>query len=258
MNKLIKIENIDNEPRVDSRLIAMQLGNENKHTIEMIKRHQKRLEKYGKVPFQTAPSLKPGSYQKETVCYLNERQSTFLVTLSKNSVEAVELKQQLTDSYFHYREQQIPEIPKLPQNYKEALQDLISQVEKNENLQLKIETDKPKVELATRIEKSETTISVGDFAKVFSKDNFKIGRNKLYDKLVEFKLVYRDSQGRLRPYQKTIDAGWMKFHEYPHECIKTNGDKYERISYSTSITGKGQIHITKKLLKEAGLLPVAA
>jgi len=72
--------------------------------------------------------------------------------------------------------------PRLPTNYKEALADLLNQVEENEKLTLQIEAYRPMVDLATAITKSSRSIKIGEYAKVISnQEGFVIGQNNLFE-----------------------------------------------------------------------------
>ena len=84
------------EARVDSRLIAQALDNKHKNVRELIERYIKRLEDFGKVPFQTEASA---SGQTMRFYLLNEDQALFLLTLSRNTERVVELKLRLVKAF---------------------------------------------------------------------------------------------------------------------------------------------------------------
>lgn len=247
MDDLISIEIVEGELRVDSRLIAVNLGVEHKHTIEMIRKYEPRFFKYGEVLFKTAPSLNTGSCQNVTVCYLNEQQSTFLVTLSRNSENAVNLKQKLTESYHYYKSktvEQEKQLLTLPENFAESLRLLADQVEKNQLLETKITKDKPLVEFAENISRSEGTLTVGEFAKILCKRDFDIGPNRLF-KLMRDKDCLNLLITTQKPFQHALDNKWLEVEEFPFEDTKG----VERISKKVLITGKGQKYIERKLRK---------
>jgi phage regulator Rha-like protein len=81
------------EARIDSRLLAEQLGNKHKSTIALIERHADKLKRFGVLPFQIAKPL-AGSFggRPENHAFLNEDQAFFLLALSRNSDRVVELK----------------------------------------------------------------------------------------------------------------------------------------------------------------------
>jgi len=219
---LITIEEIDGEPRVDSRLISQELGIEHKHTLEMIRKYRERFERYGKVAFKTAPSLNPGSCQNVTVGYLNEQQSTFLVTLSRNSEQAVDLKQKLTDSYYHYKNQFAL---KVPTTYAEALQLAADQAKK-------IEEDRPKVEYFERVADSDGLHAIGEAAKIL---NLGYGRNTFFVKLREMGIMMKD---KTVPYQKYVDQGYFEL----KQVVVGSG----HIKHQAYVTGKGMIWLERQ------------
>ncbi len=226
MQELIKIEKIGDELRVDSRLIAEELGNIHKNVIEMIRRYHPRLEKYGRVAFETIPFETNGGVQNAVFCYLNEKQSTFLVTLSKNSEKAVDLKQKLTDSYFYYKDKQKPS---LPSNYKEALIALVAEVEEKEKLEIELKDAQPKIEFHDDLIDSEGLYSGSEAAKIFM-----TGRTRLFNMLREEKIFM---PGSSQPYQPFIDQKYFE-----SKTTEKNGHAQKQ----TFITPKGLSWLKKK------------
>ena len=88
------------EPRVDTRLLALQLGGKHKAVIESLTKHKNDFSKLGKVPFQTE-ALPSG--QREKFALLNEDQSFFLLTLSRNNRRIVSLKLKLIVAFSEAR-----------------------------------------------------------------------------------------------------------------------------------------------------------
>jgi phage antirepressor YoqD-like protein len=243
MDDLIKIETIEGELFVESRVFSYELGVEHASTLRMIRRFESKLAVYGRGRFKILPFQTNGGTQNLTVCYLNERQATFLVTLSRNSERAVDLKQKLTDSYFHYRNL-IAEKPQLPRDFAESLRMLADQVDKNCQLENKIALDAPKVEFAENVISSDDSIEVGVFAKILAKNGMDIGQNRLFKRL-------RDKNGlnllitAEKPMQYAIDNKWLELDPY----IWEDGDGKKHQYNKVKITGKGQIYIEKRLRK---------
>jgi len=88
------------EYRVDSRLIAKRLGVEHESTFRLVNKFSDEFASLGKVGFQIGP-LPSG--QNSKFALLNESQSIFLLTLSKNSQNAVALKLELTKAFDRLR-----------------------------------------------------------------------------------------------------------------------------------------------------------
>lgn len=90
------------ELRVDSRLIAKSLGSNHKSTMGLIRRYSEKIEKLGPLPFKTAKV--DGLGRSNTYALLNEDQAYFLLTLSRNTDKAVELKLSLVKAFKQARE----------------------------------------------------------------------------------------------------------------------------------------------------------
>ena len=131
----------------------------------------------------------------------------------------------------------------LPNNFREALLQLVDQVEKTEALQLTITENAPKVELANAISSSSKSIMIGDYAKVISSQiGFIVGRNNFFEWL-RFSRIANNSNS---PYQRYIDCGWFEIKESTYENENTNGP---RVCFTTMITGQGQLSILEKFKK---------
>ncbi len=92
----------------------------------------------------------------------------------------------------------------------------------------------PKVEFHDKVVNSTGTISIGKFAK-FTKDTYGLGRNKLFARLREMKILGQDRT----PMQTYMDRGYFKV----KEGVTDKGIPYAQ----TVITGKGQVWLTKEL-----------
>ncbi|UJX41098.1 Rha family transcriptional regulator [Desulfovibrio sp. JY] len=98
----IEINLIDQEPRVDSRLIAKRMGVDHRSTFRLVTKFQDKLEELGIVRFEIAQTGRKGMPQK--YAYLNEDQAVFLLTLTRNTPEVVALKLDLTKAFKRYRD----------------------------------------------------------------------------------------------------------------------------------------------------------
>lgn len=89
---------------------------------------------------------------------------------------------------------------------------------------------------------SENSLLVREVAKIASKGNVSIGEKRLWNKLREWGLVFKNST---EPMQEYIDRGYF-------EVVEGTKDTYKgTFTYRTTrVTGKGQVYIIKRLLKE--------
>lgn len=107
-NDILVLTLVDGTPRIDSRLIAAELGVEHKNTRELIQKYLADFEEFGKVPFETEASGKTNQQQKFAL--LNEDQSYLLLTYAQNTEQARYLKMRLVRSFAEYRNPQRPQI----------------------------------------------------------------------------------------------------------------------------------------------------
>jgi len=96
MNTIMVIQ-IGGEPRVDSRQLAEQLGNQHKNTLTLIERYTDKFKEFGLLPLQTEAVKASGQRSTKHLRYalLNEDQAFFLLSLSRNTDRIVELKASL-------------------------------------------------------------------------------------------------------------------------------------------------------------------
>ncbi|MCP5197322.1 MAG: Rha family transcriptional regulator [Gammaproteobacteria bacterium] len=92
MYDIIPLIQVDHEPRVDSRLIAEQLGVEHKATRQLIQQYQTDFEEFGLLPFEMEAVKEDGARgtKHEKFALLNEDQSYLLLTYAQNT-ETLEL-----------------------------------------------------------------------------------------------------------------------------------------------------------------------
>jgi len=84
------------EPRVDSRLLAKQLGNQHKAVMTLVERYADRMMAFGQLPFQMeVGKRRQGGGNAERLAMLNDDQAFFLLSLARNTDHFVDLKAKL-------------------------------------------------------------------------------------------------------------------------------------------------------------------
>lgn len=105
-----------------------------------------------------------------------------------------------------------------------------------------IEQQKPLVDFANKVATSENSLLVREVAKIASKQGITIGERRLWNKLREWNLIFKNGT---EPKQYGIDRGYFEVIEGTRESSKGT------FTYKTTkVTGKGQVYIIDKLLKE--------
>lgn len=119
-----------------------------------------------------------------------------------------------------------------------------STLETVKTLNNKIEADKPKVLFADAVETSQTSILVGDLAKLIKQNGVDIGQKRLFDWLREHGYLIKSGVSRNMPTQKSMK---LKLFEAKERTIN-NPDGSVRITKTTKVTGKGQSYFLNKFL----------
>jgi anti-repressor protein len=119
--------------------------------------------------------------------------------------------------------------------------------EKNRLLQQKIEADKPKVHFAESVEISKDSILVADLAKLLRQKGVEIGEHRLYKWMREEGYLIKSGSEYNRPTQRSMELGLFE--------VKTghrgSSDGTIKLTYTSKVTGKGQIYFINKFLKAA-------
>lgn len=119
----------------------------------------------------------------------------------------------------------------------------------NENTQLRIENEemKPKALFADSVSTSNTTILIGDLAKVLRGNGVNIGQNRLFQILRdEGYLISRKGTSYNMPTQRSMELGLFKI----KETSITHSDGHVTVNKTPKVTGKGQQYFINKFLSE--------
>ena len=90
----------DGELVVDSRLIAERLGIQHRGLIQTIEKHLTRIQAKNQVRFEMETvKLPQGGTKQRKFAYLDERQATLLMTMSRNTEQVLDCKEALVDAF---------------------------------------------------------------------------------------------------------------------------------------------------------------
>jgi anti-repressor protein len=113
-------------------------------------------------------------------------------------------------------------------------------------LESKIEIDAPKVVFAEAVASASNSILVRDMAKILNQNGIDIGEKRLYQWFRDNGYVNKYSN---TPTQQSLNLSIMEVKEY----VRVNYHNQEKIvTFTTKITGKGQIYFVNKFLKLKG------
>lgn len=126
-----------------------------------------------------------------------------------------------------------------PTHMIEALTALKEEREKVRALERKREEDRPKVVFAESVEVSQTSILVGEMAKLIKQSTgYDIGQNRFFEFLRDNGYLHCTGSQKNLPTQRSMASGWFEIKEGVH--VSPNGVSI--LTRTPKITGKGQIY----------------
>ena len=125
--------------------------------------------------------------------------------------------------------------------------DLKAERAKRAQLEEARKAERPKVLFADSVATSDSTILVGDLAKILKGNGADIGANRLFARLREDGfLIKRKGTDWNMPTQRAMELGLFKIKESSH----IHSDGHVTISKTPKVTGKGQTYLVNHYLKE--------
>lgn len=113
-----------------------------------------------------------------------------------------------------------------------------------EHQKAKIEYDRPKTIFADAVATSNTSILVGDLAKIICQNGVQIGQKRLFAWLRENGYLMKNGSSYNMPIQRYVQQGLFEVKERSIQ----NPDGSVRITITPKITGKGQLYFVNKFL----------
>ena len=108
----------------------------------------------------------------------------------------------------------------------------------------KIAEDAPKVVFSDAVVGSRSSCLIGELAKILTQNGYKIGQNRLFDKLREECYLGRWGEYDNIPNQTYVEQGLFELKKTTHS---ENG--VTKSSVTPKVTGKGQQYFINKYLK---------
>ena len=125
------------------------------------------------------------------------------------------------------------------------LQSLKSEQNKNKKLESQNKAMKPKALFADAVETSNTSILVGQLAKLLKQNGVDIGQNKLFKYLRDNHYLGQRGEYYNMPTQYSMEMGLFEIKERTIQ----NPDGSVKTVRTTKVTGKGQTYFVNKFLK---------
>ena len=127
----------------------------------------------------------------------------------------------------------------------QSLADLLLQAgEQLKQKEIIIQEMKPKVLFADAVATADTSILIGDLAKLIKQNGHDIGQKRLFEWLRNHDYLIKSGNSKNMPTQKSME---LKLFEVKERTIN-NPDGSVRITKTTKVTGKGQQYFINKFL----------
>lgn len=114
------------------------------------------------------------------------------------------------------------------------------------NLQIENEEMKPKAIFADAVATSDTSILIGDLAKLIKQNGTDIGQKRLFERMRNDGYLIKKGTSKNMPTQMAMEKGLFEV----KERTISNPDGSTRITRTTKVTGQGQIFFINKFKKE--------
>ena len=127
----------------------------------------------------------------------------------------------------------------------QSLADLLLQAgEQLKQKEIIIQEMKPKALFADAVATADTSILIGDLAKLIKQNGYDIGQKRLFEWLRNHDYLIKNGNSKNMPTQKSME---LKLFEVKERTIN-NPDGSVRITRTTKVTGKGQQYFINKFL----------
>lgn len=110
------------------------------------------------------------------------------------------------------------------------------------NLQIENEEMKPKAIFADAVATSDTSILIGDLAKLIKQNGTDIGQKRLFERMRNDGYLIKKGASKNMPTQMAMKKELFEV----KERVISNPDGSTRITRTTKVTGKGQIYFINK------------
>lgn len=231
------------EQKLDSREVAEMVGKAHNDLLKDVRRYCEQLGK-GNIPhtdFFTESEYTDKSNRKKP-CYLVTKKGCEFIAHKLTGVKGTEFTAKYIDR-FHEMEGIIQN--HIPQG-KELLALAVLEAQKTiEEQTAQIEEMKPHAILGQAITTANTSILVGDMAKILRQNGVNIGGRRFFEWLREKGyLIKRKGTDWNMPTQRSVEQGLFEVKESVH--IDDNG--CNQITRTPKVTGKGQQYFVNKFL----------
>lgn len=228
---------------LDSREVAEMVRKEHKNVLRDIRGYYEEL---GQLNFEPTDFFTESQYtdksNRQKPCYLVTKKGCEFIAHKLTGVKGTEFTAKYINR-FHEMEDTIK--TQLPQGNDLIALAVIEAQKMIAERDKQIERMKPKEIFADAVSASETSILVGDLAKLLKQNGVDIGQKRLFDWLrANGYLIKRKGADWNMPTQKSLELGLFEIKESTH----IGGNGCNVTTRTPKATGKAQIYFINKFL----------
>ena len=211
-----------------------------------IKNHKDVVSRLNPKGVDTTDTLTNGGMQKMT--YINES-NLYKTIFQSRKEEAEQFTEWVTSEVLpairkngvYLTDEKTYDITHNPQSLADLLMQAGEQLKQKEII---IQEMKPKALFADAVATADTSILIGDLAKLIKQNGHDIGQKRLFEWLRNHDYLIKGGNSKNMPTQRSME---LKLFEVKERTIN-NPDGSVRITKTTKVTGKGQQYFINKFL----------
>ena len=227
MNKISKVgETINASEYMTSIEVAELTGKEHKHVMRDIRVLLEQGVHESNFGLTFIVRKLPNNAQRKDPCYNLTKKGCLILASGYDAL----LREKIINRWEELETKERLSMPALPKTYKEALKELLVQVEENERLQIENKDMKPKAEYFDEVIDRNGLTNFRDTAKLLG-----VSEKALIFLLIDKKYIYRDQKGKLKPIARYV-GNYLELKEWA---------KGEKAGTQTLVTAIGRDHFLK-------------
>lgn len=244
MESLVEIRN--NQVVVSSRQVAEKFGKFHKDVLENIRNILVAENSATKFYQETTHEYRGQKFPE----YLMNRDGFTLLAMGFTGKDALQWKMKYIAAFNEMERKLQNNMLMLPDftNPAEAARAWAEQFEQRQQAEQQLEAAKPKVIFADAVSASESTVLVGELAKLLKQNGKEIGQKRLFEWLRENGyLIKQKCADYNMPTQRAMEMGLFRI----KKTAINHSDGHVTVSRTVKVTGKGQQYFINKFLSAA-------
>lgn len=239
----IRIDILDDKFVVDSRSVAVNFQKRHDNVLRDIENIRKDVLNFEEMFIE---SYMPDSYGRQRRIYLMNRDGFSLLAMGFTGKEALNWKLKYIEAFNKMEKAWNTPEQIMARALRMADKTIDELKENNAVLLADNQRMKPKEIFADAVSASDSSILIGDLAKLLRQNGVDTGQKRLFEQLRNEGYLMKTGSSRNMPKQRYVADGLFQI----KETVISNPDGSVRMTKTTKVTGKGQQYFLNKYLKK--------